>query len=96
VGEEADVDTTTFTDEDIDLLRSLMMELHTAGRTRESSMLARAHAIVCEVVYAHLFEGEDDDEEFARDVEEAERDFAAGVWLSHDEVMRRLGTLQDG
>lgn len=87
--------TTTLTEQDIEHLQALLMELTEAGRSEEAVSLARVHAVVCSMVYADLFAGDEDDEELAAELEEAERDYEAGRTIPHEEMLRRLQALDD-
>ena len=84
------------TEQDLDHLRSLPWELHTAGRIEEAAAVPRAHAVVQEIVSANLFGALDDDHpEFVRMMDAAERDVAEGRLIPHEEVGRRLRALGD-
>jgi len=89
---------TELTFDDLDCLGELMMELHEAGRTEEAHSLARIYStiqgIVAEAEGLDMGTGEDDPE-FVAAMERAERDYADGRWLAHDDVMRRLRALDD-
>lgn len=88
--------TTPFTVEDLDRLRALLSELQHAGRQAEADVLTRLHAALYEAIYAAVFDEDEHDEVFARAMEEADRDFAAGRWTRDEEVMRRLAELSNG
>ena len=87
--------TTTLTEQDVDYLRTLLGELIDAGRKEEAASIARVHAVVCEIVYADILAGDEEDEELAREYEEAMRDLEAGRLIPHEEVVRRLQALHD-
>lgn len=89
--------TATVTYTDLERLRELMMELHEAGRLEESHLVARAHAVMEGVYTTENFPWlDDDDPEFDRQMEEAERDFAEGRWIPHEEVVRKLRAIENG
>ena len=55
---------------------------------------SRAFVILSEIVGPQVSDADEDlNSEFVRDMEEAERDVAAGRLIPHDEVMRRLQAL---
>ncbi len=85
--------TATLTERDIDHLLSLLGELTWAGRTDEATTIARLYTLACSVLYPDLFDDEDEGEELARALEEAERDFEAGRCTPHEDVVRRLQAL---
>ena len=87
---------TPVTDQDIDILRALLMELHTAGRTEDAAALVRIHTLVCDVACADGCPEDEDDPEFVLLMEAAERDIAAGRLIPHDDVVRRLQAIDDG
>jgi hypothetical protein len=87
--------TATVGEYDIEVLRILLQELNAEGRKDEASAVARVHAIICEIVYADLLDPLDEnDEELAAALEEAERDFAEGRGIPHEEVLRRLAEIE--
>ena len=78
-------------EQDLVRLGSLLDELIRAGRTEEAEAVARVYALVQELVLADLFPALDDnDPEFARMMDEAERDIQMGRLIPHDEIVRRL------
>ncbi len=87
--------TTTVTWEDIEYLRSLLRELTEAGRKDEAAKVLRIHSIVQSIYMAENFDDEEDDPDFIRQMEEAERDIAEGRLIPHEEVVRRLQALDD-
>ena len=88
--------TTALSERDLEHLWSLLEELDRAGRTEEATAVARAYAVVQELVFPDLMAvPDDDDEEFARSMDAAERDIASGNLIPHDEVVRRLQALGD-
>ena len=87
--------TTTVTEDDLHHLRAIMFELLEAGRKDELAALARVHAVIQEIILTEFYEDDDDDPEFAQDMEEAERDFAEGRWIPHEEMVRRLEAFGD-
>ena len=87
--------TTTLTEQDVDFLRSLLQELIDTGRKEEAASIARVHAAVCEIVFADLLALDEDDDELAEALGEAERDYYAGRTIPHEEVVRRLQALDD-
>ena len=88
--------TTTLSELDLEHMWSLLVELDRAGHTEEARALARAYAVAQEVVYADLLAAlDDDDPEFVRVMDAAERDIAANRLIAHDDVVRRLQALED-
>jgi hypothetical protein len=89
---------TELTYEDLECLRDVLVELHLAGRTKEVESLHRIHGaieyIIAEAAGLDMGTGEDDPE-FVAAMEQAERDYAEGRWLRHEDVMRRLRALDD-
>ena len=87
---------TELTYDDLECLRDLLVELHEAGRAKEVESLVRIHAamqdIVAEAMGLDTGTGEDDPE-FVAAMERAERDYAEGRTLAHEDVMRRLRAL---
>lgn len=81
-------------DAERETLLALMGELVRDGRHREATALAKVYTAVCAMLNPELLD-DDDDEELAAAIEEAERDFAEGRWIPHEEVMRRLAELDD-
>ena len=82
---------------DLDRLLAIAQELHDAGRIEEGAALARAFALLSELAGPEISDADDDlDPEFIRDMEEAERDIAAGRLIPHEDVVRRLEALGDG
>lgn len=80
-------------EDDMYRLRDLMIEFAGAGRMDDAHLMARLHAIVTGILYPYEVEEAEADEEFVRSFEQAERDIAEGRLIPHEEVMRRLGTL---
>ena len=91
--------TTELSDEDLECLRDLMLELHEAGRMTEAESLVRIHAaiqdMVAEAMGLDTGTGEDDPE-FVAAMEAAEADIAAGRFIPHEEVMRKWRMLDGG
>jgi hypothetical protein len=85
----------TVSDTDLSHVLALLLELQQAGRTDEAATLARVYSTLQAIVLAE-FEIDDDDPELVRQMEEAERDIAAGRLIPHEEVLRRLQALDDG
>jgi hypothetical protein len=85
----------TVSDADLSHVLALLLELQQAGRTDEAATLARVYSTLQAIVLAE-FEIDDDDPELVRQMEEAERDIAAGRLIPHEEVLRRLQALDDG
>lgn len=88
--------TATVTIDDLMRLRDVMTELLHAGRTEELEALARVHAAVQGMILDEYFEDDDDDPELLAAIEESERDYEAGRWIPHEEMVRRLEQLNDG
>ena len=84
--------TTILSLDDLDRLQGLVVELRRAGRIEEAEAVARAHAVVQEMIYFELFPITDDesDPEFACMMEEAEQAIEQGRLIPHEEVLRRL------
>jgi hypothetical protein len=74
-------------------LLALMGELVRDGRHKEATALAKVYTAVCVMLNPELAEDDEDDEELAAALEEAERDFAEGRWIPHEEMLRRLAEL---
>jgi predicted transcriptional regulator len=88
---------TALTDTELEHLVSLAAELDRAGRADEAAAVARAYVALIEMVVPDVSDRDADlDAEFVRDMEEAEREIAAGRLVPHDEVIRRLPFLRDG
>lgn len=87
---------TALTDVEMDHLVALAKEFDQAGKTNEAAALVRAYLVLTERAGPVL---SDRDEElgpqFIRDMEEAERNVAAGRLIPHEDVMRRLLALDD-
>lgn len=85
---------TTVTDvtfDDLDNLRSAMTALREMGHAIEAARMEELHAKLTGVLVMHeLATDEESDSAFVADMEEAERDFAAGVWLPNEDVTHRL------
>lgn len=84
--------TTTVSFEDLERLQHAMLALHEAGRMAEARELEPLHAKLSGILCAELSGGDnpDDDPEFMAQVEQAERDIAAGRVTAHEDVIRRL------
>ncbi|MGH2584550.1 MAG: hypothetical protein ACRDJE_06515 [Dehalococcoidia bacterium] len=86
--------TATISEADLDVLADLLDELGRAGRIEEGRAVARAYAALTEILYPEPGLPEDDPE-LAAMLDEAERDFEAGIFIPHEEVVRRLQALDD-
>jgi hypothetical protein len=82
------------TESDVARLRELMLEFHRAGRTADGEVLARVHALIESVSFPAEVDDAEHDEAFAREFEQGERDLAEGQTISHEEMLRQLGTLE--
>jgi hypothetical protein len=79
---------------DLDRLVAITHELHDAGRIEEAAALARAFAALSDLSGPEISDADEDlDPEFIREVEEAEKDIAAGRLIPHEDVVRRLAAL---
>lgn len=87
--------TETVNDADLDLLLTLLEELTNAGRIEEGRSVARAYTALMTMLYPELTEVPENDPEFIASMEAAERDFAEGRWIPHDEVIKRLQALDN-
>lgn len=88
--------TTELTEHDLDVLVALLEEFHRAGRMKEARAIARMYSAAQGLVYPDLADDLDNDPELARQFEEAEREYAEGRTIPHEEAVRRLRALDNG
>lgn len=80
--------TTHYTIDDQSRLMDMINEFSESGRTEDAALLAR---LCADVIAAISVDWEvDDPQALEADFEEADRQYAAGGGISHEEMLRRL------
>jgi hypothetical protein len=86
-----------FQQADLNRLLAIARELHDAGRIEEGAAVARALAVLNDLSGPEISDADEDlDPEFIRDMEEAEKDIAAGRLIPHEVVLERFRSLNNG
>jgi hypothetical protein len=88
--------TPTVTAADLSHLMSLLLELTRAGRAEEAAAVARAYAVMNDILCTQLYPHNDDDPQLARMVEAAEEDARTGRLIPHEVVLERFRSLDNG